>query len=34
LERDSDEVEGIFEDTNERVTKTFKHLGKTVETKF
>ena len=28
LERDSEEVEGIFEDTNEQVTKTFKHLGK------
>ncbi len=28
LERDSEEVEGIFEDTNELVTKTFKHLGK------
>lgn len=34
LERDSEEVAGIFEDTNEKVTKTFKHLGKAVETKF
>jgi hypothetical protein len=33
LQRGSEEVEGIFEDTNENVTKTFKHLGK-VETKF
>ena len=34
LERDSEEVEVIFEDTNESVTKTFKHLGKAVEIKF
>ncbi len=34
LEGDSGEVEGILEDSNEQVTKTFKHLGKAVEIKF
>ena len=34
LETDSEEVEGIFEDANKQVAKTFKHLGKAVEIKF
>jgi hypothetical protein len=34
VDTDSEEVAGIFEDTNEKITKTFKHLGKVVETKF
>ncbi|MFH0780912.1 MAG: hypothetical protein V2B20_03030 [Pseudomonadota bacterium] len=34
LETDSEEVEGIFEDPNEEVSKMFKHLGKAVEIKF
>jgi hypothetical protein len=28
---DSEEVEGIFEDANKQVVKTFKHLRKDVE---